>query len=90
MAGRKLSGGEPKYPEQARRALIQGSVLLGAEITEEGKVANAFPIESSSAILTDAAIAAVKTWQYQPFLLDNRPTRVETTFTVNFNLNANR
>lgn len=90
VAGRKLSGDQPKYPEEARRVLIQGSVLLDAEITEAGRVTNLFPIESSSALLTDSAIAAVRTWTYQPYLINDKPVRVETTITVNFALHLNR
>jgi protein TonB len=33
-----------------------------------------------------AAIAAVKQWQYRPFLLNGEPLEVETTITVTFQL----
>ena len=31
---------------------------------------------------------AVKSWRYKPYLLNGEPTEVDTTITVNFNLNG--
>jgi protein TonB len=36
-------------------------------------------------MLKGAALEAVKTWRYKPYILNGEPTEVETTITVNFN-----
>lgn len=85
-AGKRTAGFEPVYPSIAKQARVSGSVLLQATIDENGKVINYFPIETASPLLVGAAEDAVKTWTYQPYLLNGKPTRVNTTITVNFNL----
>jgi protein TonB len=37
-------------------------------------------------MLTQAAIDAVKTWRYRPYLLNNQPVEVETTINVVFSI----
>jgi protein TonB len=36
-------------------------------------------------MLRGAALDAVQHWKYKPYLLNNEPTEVDTTITVNFN-----
>ena len=38
-------------------------------------------------MLAPSALDAVKQWIYQPYILDGSPTEVNTTITVNYNLN---
>jgi protein TonB len=37
-------------------------------------------------MFTDEAMRAVKQWRYSPYLLNGKPTKVDTTVTVNFEL----
>jgi protein TonB len=37
-------------------------------------------------VLRDAALDAVKTWRYRPYLLDGQPVEVETTINVIFTM----
>ena len=41
---------------------------------------------SGPAMLTQAAMDAVRQWVYQPFLLNGQPVSVQTTANVNFAL----
>jgi len=41
---------------------------------------------SGSAMLQQAALDAVRTWRYRPYLLNDEPVEVETTINVIFRL----
>jgi periplasmic protein TonB len=76
---------QPKYPKKARKNYIQGTVVLHAEINKEGSIANLVLI-SGDPLLAEAAMDAVKQWQYKPYLLKGQPVSVETEILVNFQL----
>jgi TonB family protein len=76
---------EPVYPEEAKTSGIQGSVVLEISVDEKGYVQNAEVI-SGDLILSEAAIKAVKQWQYSPTLLNGEPVPAFATVTVVFNL----
>lgn len=78
----------PKYPDEARRAGIQGTVVLKATISKQGDIVDLQPV-SGDPELTKAAIKAVKKWKYKPYILGGNPVMVETTIQVNYAL-ANR
>ncbi|MBN2245070.1 MAG: energy transducer TonB [Candidatus Aminicenantes bacterium] len=69
----------PDYPEEARKAEIEGIVVLEATTDVYGRVKN-LRILRSIPELDKAAIDAVKQWIYEPTLVDGKP--VEDTFTV--------
>lgn len=76
---------QPVYPAIARSARVQGTVVLQAKISETGKVTN-LQVVSGPPMLRQPAVDAVKTWLYKPYLLNNRPTEVDTTVNVVFSL----
>ena len=76
---------KPVYPALARQTRTQGAVILGAVISPEGNVEDLHVI-SGHPFLVNAAVEAVMQWRYRPTLLNGRPTRVDTTITVNFSL----
>lgn len=62
-----LSQVAPHYPEEARQAGVQGTVLLTIQILVNGSAGQIVVYRSSgSEILDDAAIAAVKKWRFMP------------------------
>ena len=69
----------------ARRAGIQGDVVLHAIIGTDGRILE-LRVVSGSPLLVRAAVDAVQQWRYQPTLLDGEPVEVETTITVTFTL----
>jgi TonB family protein len=73
----------PVYPAIAQSARVQGDVVIEATIDEEGKVADAHVVKSVP-MLDQAALDAVRQWQYQPSLLNGVPTAVVTKVTVKF------
>jgi periplasmic protein TonB len=75
---------EPDYPDAARRARIEGVVILDAIITASGEVEEVRLLKSASPILDDAAMRAVRRWSYRPATLNGRAVRVRLTVTVNF------
>ncbi len=87
VSGLKLSGQTPQYPAIARAAHVGGSVVLHAIISKSGSI-ESLTVVSGSPMLQDAALEAVKTWRYKPYLLNGDPTEVDTTITVNFNLSG--
>ena len=73
-----------KFPEQAMRKRIYGTVLLHVTVTEEGKVSDWYPVASPSPLLTEAAIDSVKHWLYRPLLKNGVPTSWERVLKFNF------
>ena len=59
----------PNYPQLAKQARIQGTVVLQAEISKEGTIQN-LQLISGHPMLAPAAIEAVKQWRYKPYLLN--------------------
>ena len=78
---------EPVYPETARQARIQGVVTVEATIGADGKVKSAKVIGSVPQ-LDDAALAAVRQWEYAPTILNGVATPIVMTVKVNFALSA--
>ncbi len=83
MEGRLIQKVPPEYPPTARIARIQGTVQINLLVGTDGKVENVQAI-SGPAMLTQAAMEAVRQWVYQPYLLNGQPVTVQTTATVNF------
>jgi protein TonB len=83
--GMLISSVEPRYPELAKRARIQGAVLLAALIDRNGHIANLHTLEGHP-LLVEAARDAVRQWRYRPTILNGQPVEVETQIQVKFTL----
>jgi TonB family protein len=75
----------PVFPEIARVARIEGLVILEAKVDKDGKVREARVLRSIP-LLDQAAIDAVKQWEYEPFLVNGEPMAFILTVTVSFKL----
>jgi protein TonB len=75
----------PRYPAIAVATRTEGTVVLAATISKAGVIEN-LRVVSGPAMLKEAALDAVKTWRYKPYLLDGQPIEVETTVQVVFSL----
>jgi protein TonB len=85
VAGLLLQKTIPAYPPIARATRTQGTVVLEATISREGAIEN-LRVTGGPAMLQQAALDAVKTWRYRPYLLNGQPVEVETTVNVVFTL----
>jgi len=83
--GMILSKTNPTYPIIARSAGISGTIVLAATISTTGRIEH-LQVLSGPLMLRQAAIDAVKTWRYRPYLLNNQPVEVETTINIAFTL----
>jgi TonB family protein len=81
----KIKDVRPEYPDAARAAGIQGVVIMEAVIDPAGKVASARVLRSIPD-LDQAAVDAVRQWEFAPTLLNGAPVPVIMTVTVNFSL----
>jgi protein TonB len=75
----------PVYPAIARATRTSGAVTLAAIISKTGAIENLHVI-SGPMVLQQAALDAVRTWRYRPYLLNGQPVEVETTVNVIFTL----
>ncbi len=82
----KIRDVAPVYPDIARRASVQGVVVIECTIDTTGRVVGA-QVLSGHPLLAPAALEAVQQWIYVPTLLNGTPVSVIMTVTVNFRLN---
>jgi protein TonB len=75
----------PVYPTIAQAARVEGTVILEALLDERGRVQN-LKVLRSYPLLDQAAIDAVRQWEYTPTLLNGVPVSVIMTVTVTFKL----
>ena len=81
-----LDGPQPRYTETARRAGVQGTVVVEAIIDEHGRVTDVSLLKKLPMGLDQAAVEAVKSWRFKPATLAGRAVKVYYTLTVNFTL----
>jgi TonB family protein len=88
MGGRLVTKVQPEYPAEARMHHTQGTVMLSAIIQKDGSVGRLEVLASPEISLSGAALNAVKSWKYKPYVLNGEPVEVETTILVNFTLSG--
>jgi periplasmic protein TonB len=77
---------EPVYPQLAVHANVTGTVILEAIVDTDGRVINVKVLRSAHRLLDDAALAAVRQWQYTPVILNGIPEQFILTVVLSFNL----
>lgn len=85
IRGYKIHNVDPEYPLLARKAKLQGPVVLSAVIDAKGKVTN-LRVLSGHPLLAQSAVDAVKQWKYRPYVFEGQVVPVETTITVVFHM----
>jgi protein TonB len=86
-AAMRISGDSAVSPAIANAAGIHGTVVLEITISKTGTVDD-LKVVSGPPLLQDAALAAVKTYRYQPFQMNGKPVRVRTLVGVIFMLRS--
>ena len=82
---RKISDARPVYPDIARQARREGTVVMEAVLDPGGRVTQLRVIQSVP-LLDQAAIDAVRQWRYTPSTYGGHPVSVLMTITIRFTL----
>jgi TonB family protein len=85
-SGLRISFVQPVYPQSMKANHVSGTVVLNAIIGRDGHVHRLRPMSAPDPEFVISAIAAVRKWMYKPYLLNGEPTEVETTITVNYQI----
>lgn len=85
IAPRKIADARPLYPEIARAARREGTVVLEAVLDTAGRVTQLRVIQSVP-LLDQAALDAVRQWRYTPSVYGGQPVSVLMTITIRFTL----
>jgi TonB family protein len=88
QAPRKIKDVSPVYPPEAQQARIEGIVILEATIGVDGHVSNARILRSLDSRLDQAAVDAVRQWEFTPTLIEGQPAPILMSVTVRFTLAA--
>jgi TonB family protein len=79
----KIKDVQPVYPVIAKTARVGGVVTIEATIGPDGAVTETNVVRSVP-LLDQAALDAVRQWEYTPTLQNGRPVPVVVTIAVNF------
>jgi protein TonB len=82
----KINAPQPQYTEIARKARIQGVVIVQAIINKQGDVENVKVLKGLPMGLSEEAVKAIKKWRFKPATLNGKPVDVYYNLTVNFRL----
>jgi TonB family protein len=82
----KVFAPQPRYTEEARKARVQGVVILKAVLDKLGNVSSVEVLKGLPDGLAESAVATVATWKYQPATLDGEPVAVFLNVTISFSL----
>jgi TonB family protein len=78
---------QPVYPELARLAESEGSVLVLATVGETGRVTAAKVLESNaSELLEKAAVDAALEWLFRPAMQGDQPVKTQVTIPFAFTI----
>jgi len=77
----------PAYPEEARAQRVTGTVVLDLTVANDGKVAAVRVLDSPNTLLSQAAVDAVRQWEFEPaHRQDGSPVAVLYVMTIRFAL----
>ena len=82
---RLLSGAAPEYPLLARQEHVEGDVVVGIVVDENGDVSDVKAV-SGPVSLRQAALSALLRWKYEPPRREGQPVAVQAIVTIRFRL----
>jgi TonB family protein len=85
-APRPIYAPNPEYTEQARRAGLQGTVILQAAVGTNGTVGDVYVAQGLGQGLDEAVIAAVRQWRFEPAMKGGHPIAVKLKINIVFKL----
>ena len=85
-APKPLSTPDPEYTEEARRAKVEGTCVLGLIVDAEGHPRDLHVIRGLGYGLDQKALETVKQWTFEPAKKDGQPVNVQVSVEVGFKL----
>ena len=85
VSPRKIVDARPVYPDIARSARVEGTIIMEAVLDTNGRVTQLRVLQSVP-MLDQAALDAVRQWRYTPSSYGGHPVSVLMTITVRFTL----
>jgi TonB family protein len=76
----------PEYTDEAKKAMLQGTVLLSVLVDEAGRVAQAYVVRALGMGLDQKAMKAVWQWRFKPGMKNGEPVQVRASIEMNFRL----
>ncbi|MGH9863386.1 MAG: energy transducer TonB, partial [Candidatus Acidiferrales bacterium] len=77
---------DPRYPAEARRSRVEGSVFLYGIIREDGEVESVHVVRSLNSLLDQSAVEAFLRWRFQPGQKNGSAIRLEVVVEIPFRL----
>ena len=77
---------EPQYTEAARKAGVEGTVVLRAVFASDGEVKHVFVVQALGYGLTTGAIRAARQIKFKPAIKDDKPVSMYVQLEYNFHL----
>ncbi len=77
---------QPEYSDEARKAHLEGKVVLEIIIGSDGKARDVKILRSLGLGLDERAITAVNAWEFGPSMKDGQPVNVQAQIDLNFRM----
>jgi protein TonB len=81
---------DPKYPEMAMRANLEGRVWVKIWVDKEGKPKQVIVMKSDAEIFNEPAVEAAKQFLFTPAYMNNGPVSVWVSVPFKFKLTGNK
>lgn len=85
MKNGKISGANPRYPQEAKSARIMGAVAVRLVVSAAGDVI-ATRVLGGPPMLYEASVTALKTWKFKPLTWNGTPVEVEFNEVIHYDL----
>lgn len=81
---------EPPYSDEARKAGLEGTVVLSITVDPQGNVKNIRVVKPLGKGLDQNAVDTVRSWKFKPAAQDGKPVEFSATVEVAFRLYKNK
>jgi protein TonB len=81
-----ISMPDPEFSEEARKAKVQGNVLVYLWVDQQGRPTHVRVIRGIGMGLDEKAMEAVRQYKFKPAMKDGKPVTVEMNVEVNFQI----
>jgi TonB family protein len=74
----------PQFTEEARRAQVEGTMVLGLTVDERGRTGDVRVLQFLGKGLDESAVAAAQQWKYKPAIYKDQPIPVNAKTELQF------